>query len=196
VFLGAYGSLSPLAACRKSSTFLSRPRVAKPLGAPPVCLGTHHSAPFLCVCIQEAPATPPAAEGEGPPKPKAKNPLDLLPPAPWCWMPGSASHSNTKAAQFREVAIKGKDTCDPTAIRCHPVPYAPSWEVCCKVEVQCTSARWPSRVSKGTIAPASSLLSHPCAQYHIPCLYSNTKTAHFCEVAIKGTDTPYSTVLQ
>lgn len=74
---------------------------------------------MLCcpVLRQEAPAvTPPqpaaaapgGAEGDEAPKPKAKNPLDLLPPSPMVLDAWKRLYSNTKAAHFREVAIKGK----------------------------------------------------------------------------------------
>ncbi|CAI7847488.1 unnamed protein product, partial [Closterium sp. NIES-53] len=49
-----------------------------------------------------------ACEGEeGAPKPKAKNPLDLLPPSPMVVDAWKRLYSNTKANNFREVAIKG-----------------------------------------------------------------------------------------
>ncbi|GJP31184.1 hypothetical protein CLOM_g9844 [Closterium sp. NIES-68] len=44
---------------------------------------------------------------EGAPKPKAKNPLDLLPPSPMVLDAWKRLYSNTKAKDFREVAIKG-----------------------------------------------------------------------------------------
>ena len=60
-----------------------------------------------------APATPaPAAAAAGgeeeAPKPKAKNPLDLLPPSPMILDAWKRLYSNTKAKDFREVAIKGE----------------------------------------------------------------------------------------
>eukprot|EP00270_Netrium_digitus_P006149 TRINITY_DN183_c0_g1_i2.p1 TRINITY_DN183_c0_g1~~TRINITY_DN183_c0_g1_i2.p1 ORF type:complete len:445 (-),score=167.06 TRINITY_DN183_c0_g1_i2:397-1731(-) len=56
------------------------------------------------------PAAPaPAAddEEEAEKKPKAKNPLDLLPPSPMVLDAWKRLYSNTKAKDFREVAIKG-----------------------------------------------------------------------------------------
>ncbi|CAL1384194.1 unnamed protein product [Linum trigynum] len=48
----------------------------------------------------------PAVEEEAAPKPKAKNPLDLLPPSPMILDDWKRLYSNTKT-NFREVAIKG-----------------------------------------------------------------------------------------
>ncbi|KAJ7547604.1 hypothetical protein O6H91_08G094500 [Diphasiastrum complanatum] len=46
-------------------------------------------------------------EEEAAPKPKAKNPLDFLPPSPMVLDSWKRLYSNTKAKDFREVAIKG-----------------------------------------------------------------------------------------
>ncbi|CAI5998052.1 unnamed protein product [Closterium sp. NIES-65] len=57
-----------------------------------------------------AAAAAPAGGGEGEegaPKPKAKNPLDLLPASPMVLDVWKRLYSNTKANNFREVAIKG-----------------------------------------------------------------------------------------
>eukprot|EP00884_Botryococcus_braunii_P006615 jgi/Botrbrau1/15955/Bobra.0340s0003.1 len=53
------------------------------------------------------PAAPPAGEGEEEAKPKAKNPLDLLPPSKMVLDSWKRLYSNTPAAQFRNIAIKG-----------------------------------------------------------------------------------------
>lgn len=57
---------------------------------------------------KEAPVAeaPKLAEEEEAPKPKAKNPLDLLPPSPMVLDDWKRLYSNTKS-NFREVAIKG-----------------------------------------------------------------------------------------
>ncbi|CAL1355858.1 unnamed protein product [Linum trigynum] len=57
---------------------------------------------------KEPPKTEAAAVGEeeAAPKPKAKNPLDLLPPSPMVLDDWKRLYSNTKS-NFREVAIKG-----------------------------------------------------------------------------------------
>eukprot|EP00850_Spirogloea_muscicola_P012027 SM000076S21848 [mRNA] locus=s76:597472:600938:+ [translate_table: standard] len=55
-------------------------------------------------------ATPPSSsmdEEDEAPKPKAKNPLDTLPPSPMIMDAWKRLYSNTKAKEFREVAIKG-----------------------------------------------------------------------------------------
>eukprot|EP00475_Leptophrys_vorax_P043189 TRINITY_DN8232_c0_g1_i1.p1 TRINITY_DN8232_c0_g1~~TRINITY_DN8232_c0_g1_i1.p1 ORF type:complete len:421 (+),score=78.91 TRINITY_DN8232_c0_g1_i1:142-1404(+) len=56
---------------------------------------------------EAAPAAAALDEEEAAPKPKAKNPLDLLPPSPMVMDTWKRLYSNTKAANFREVAIKG-----------------------------------------------------------------------------------------
>ncbi|KAJ3674818.1 hypothetical protein LUZ60_005434 [Juncus effusus] len=55
---------------------------------------------------KEAPKPKEVEEEEAPPKPKAKNPLDLLPPSPMVLDEWKRLYSNTKT-NFREVAIKG-----------------------------------------------------------------------------------------
>jgi elongation factor 1-gamma len=58
---------------------------------------------------EKEPAKPkaePAAEEEEAPKPKPKNPLDLLPPSKMILDDWKRLYSNTKT-NFREVAIKG-----------------------------------------------------------------------------------------
>ncbi|KAI5066271.1 hypothetical protein GOP47_0018895 [Adiantum capillus-veneris] len=61
---------------------------------------------------KEAPAKPKEEaaeqdEEEEKPKPKPKNPLDLLPPSPMVMDDWKRLYSNTKAKDFREVAIEG-----------------------------------------------------------------------------------------
>ena len=59
----------------------------------------HHSA------VQAAPAAD--GDDEAKPAPKAKNPLDALPPSSMMLDGWKRLYSNTPAAQFRGVAIKG-----------------------------------------------------------------------------------------
>ncbi|XP_020273297.1 elongation factor 1-gamma 2-like [Asparagus officinalis] len=56
--------------------------------------------------VKKEPAKEPAAEEEEAPKPKPKNPLDLLPPSKMILDEWKRLYSNTKT-NFREVAIKG-----------------------------------------------------------------------------------------
>ncbi|CAI7898629.1 unnamed protein product [Closterium sp. NIES-53] len=73
--------------------------------------------PFLITLVPShtlifLPAQPAEAAADGEeaeaPKPKAKNPLDLLPPSPMVLDAWKRLYSNTKAKDFREVAIKGE----------------------------------------------------------------------------------------
>eukprot|EP00243_Klebsormidium_subtile_P004216 TRINITY_DN18033_c0_g1_i1.p1 TRINITY_DN18033_c0_g1~~TRINITY_DN18033_c0_g1_i1.p1 ORF type:complete len:419 (+),score=154.60 TRINITY_DN18033_c0_g1_i1:161-1417(+) len=56
---------------------------------------------------EAAPAPAADEEDEPKPAPKPKNPLDLLPPSPMVMDDWKRLYSNTKAKDFREVAIKG-----------------------------------------------------------------------------------------
>ncbi|GJP36240.1 hypothetical protein CLOM_g20773 [Closterium sp. NIES-68] len=106
------------------NTLINQPKVKKVIGevqqvqAQPTGVTTWFEGPIGKLQAAAAPkaaepvAKPAAAaadEGEEAeaPKPKAKNPLDLLPPSPMIMDAWKRLYSNTKAKDFREVAIKG-----------------------------------------------------------------------------------------
>ncbi|CAI5464954.1 unnamed protein product [Closterium sp. Yama58-4] len=108
------------------NTLINQPKVKKVIGdvqqaqAQPTGVTTWMEGPIGKLQAAAAPKAAPAAaakpeaaaaaadgeEGEAP-KPKAKNPLDLLPPSPMVLDAWKRLYSNTKAKDFREVAITG-----------------------------------------------------------------------------------------
>ncbi|KAF3574132.1 hypothetical protein F2Q69_00060571, partial [Brassica cretica] len=96
-------------------TLINQPNFKKVVGdvkqtesVPPIKKAGQPAKPKEQPKKKEAPAAeaPKVVEEEEAPKPKAKNPLDLLPPSPMVLDEWKRLYSNTKS-NFREVAIKG-----------------------------------------------------------------------------------------
>lgn len=67
------------------------------------------SLPFNCLQMPKFAHWPVQADGEEPakPAPKAKNPLDLLPPSKMILDSWKRLYSNTPASQFKEICVNG-----------------------------------------------------------------------------------------
>jgi len=141
-----------LPCCNLPSPIGSHPPAVAVTPSPSSCRLQPTSAQPCSLCpllLQEAPAaTPPqprpppvGADGEEAPSPKPKNPRGPAAPLPHDHGRLEAPHSDTKAAQFREVAIKGTPLCDPLSpcVLCH-VPGAPCPVPCALCPAPCSCA--------------------------------------------------------
>lgn len=96
-------------------TLVHQPAFAKVLGEVPLAEKAAVYDAAAAKKAAEAPKAPaPAAAAGGaadaaaaPAAPKPKNPLDLLPPSPMALDSWKRLYSNTPAAQFRDICIKG-----------------------------------------------------------------------------------------